>query len=283
MQIKELQVFKVARLTLKSYNHNKMSFQCVALSYFITLSVIPFLAFLFAVSGDLGISDKISALLYKFIPTDERLVSMLIDKADNIIDIAQSGPVGIVSALIFFWSIIWMMFQVERVFNNVWGIGKIPRNIFKRFGFYISALLISPFIVMIFGAGIAFYSNIPKLFGLDVSNLKVLPQLIGFVVFYAVTVFTLSAMYKGIPAAKVRYRNALWAALIAGLVFVIFQYLYLETQMFVARMNAVYGVLAAVPLFLMWLNWSWQIILYGAQLSYSLQNVDTFNEEQTQP
>ena len=283
MQIKELQVFKVARLTLKSYNHNKMSFQCVALSYFITLSVIPFLAFLFAVSGDLGISDKISALLYKFIPTDERLVSMLIDKADNIIDIAQSGPVGIVSALIFFWSIIWMMFQVERVFNNVWGIGKIPRNIFKRFGFYISALLISPFIVMIFGAGIAFYSNIPKLFGLDVSNLKVLPQLIGFVIFYAVTVFTLSAMYKGIPAAKVRYRNALWAALIAGLVFVIFQYLYLETQMFVARMNAVYGVLAAVPLFLMWLNWSWQIILYGAQLSYSLQNVDTFNEEQTQP
>ena len=283
MQIKELQVFKVARLTLKSYNHNKMSFQCVALSYFITLSVIPFIAFLFAVSGDLGISDKISALLYKFIPTDERLVSMLIDKADNIIDIAQSGPVGIVSALIFFWSIIWMMFQVERVFNNVWGIGKIPRNIFKRFGFYISALLISPFIVMIFGAGIAFYSNIPKLFGLDVSNLKVLPQLIGFVVFYAVTVFTLSAMYKGIPAAKVRYRNALWAALIAGLVFVIFQYLYLETQMFVARMNAVYGVLAAVPLFLMWLNWSWQIILYGAQLSYSLQNVDTFNEEQTQP
>ena len=283
MQIKELQVFKVARLTLKSYNHNKMSFQCVALSYFITLSVIPFIAFLFAVSGDLGISDKISALLYKFIPTDERLVSMLIDKADNIIDIAQSGPVGIVSALIFFWSIIWMMFQVERVFNNVWGIGKIPRNIFKRFGFYISALLISPFIVMIFGAGIAFYSNIPKLFGLDVSNLKVLPQLIGFVIFYAVTVFTLSAMYKGIPAAKVRYRNALWAALIAGLVFVIFQYLYLETQMFVARMNAVYGVLAAVPLFLMWLNWSWQIILYGAQLSYSLQNVDTFNEEQTQP
>ena len=283
MRIKELQVFKVARLTLKSYNHNKMSFQCVALSYFITLSVIPFLAFLFAVSGDLGISDKLSALLYKFVPTDERLVSMLIDKADNIIDIAQSGPVGIVSALIFFWSIIWMMFQVERVFNNVWGIGKIPRNIFKRFGFYISALLISPFIVMIFGAGIAFYSNIPKLFGLDVSNLKVLPQLIGFVIFYAVTVFTLSAMYKGIPAAKVRYRNALWAALIAGLVFVIFQYLYLETQMFVARMNAVYGVLAAVPLFLMWLNWSWQIILYGAQLSYSLQNVDTFNEEQTQP
>ena len=280
MELKGLKVFKVARLTLKSYNHNKMSFQCVALSYFIMLAVIPFLAFLFAAAGDLGISDRISEVLFKFLPSDSKLVSMLIDKADNIIDIAQSGPVGIVSALFFFWSIIWMMFQVERVFNNVWGIEKIPRNIFKRFGFYIGALLLSPFIVLIFGAGIAFYSNVTNLFGLDMSDLKVLPQLLGFAAFYVVTVFTLSVMYKGIPAAPVKYRNALWAALIAGLVFVIFQYLYLETQMFVARMNAVYGVLAAIPLFLMWLNWSWQIILYGAQLSCSLQNVDAINPEE---
>ena len=51
---------------------------------------------------------------------------------------------------------------------------------------------------------------------------------------------------------------------------------YLETQVFVARLNTVYGVLAAIPLFLIWLNFSWQIIIYGAELTYSFQNIKNY-------
>ena len=83
-------------------------------------------------------------------------------------------------------------------------------------------------------------------------------------------------MYKFIPATEVKYRNAIRAAAIGGAVFVIFQYLYLETQVFVARLNTVYGVLAAIPLFLIWLNFSWQIIIYGAELTYSFQNIKNY-------
>ena len=73
------------------------------------------------------------------------------------------------------------------------------------------------------------------------------------------------------------YRNAFIAALVSGFVFVVFQFLYLKTQIFVTRLNAVYGVLAAIPLFLIWLNYSWQIIIYGAQLCYGIQNVDSYH------
>ena len=52
------------------------------------------------------------------------------------------------------------------------------------------------------------------------------------------------------------------------------QYLYLETQVMVAKTSAVYGALAAIPLFMIWLNLGWTIILYGAELSYAFQNVD---------
>ena len=52
------------------------------------------------------------------------------------------------------------------------------------------------------------------------------------------------------------------------------QYLYLETQVMVAKQSAVYGVVAAIPLFMIWLNLGWTIILYGAELSYAFQNVD---------
>ena len=139
-------------------------------------------------------------------------------------------------------------------------------------------MFLAPFIVLMFGAGIAIYSNITSLVGIHVHIAEVsgFMTFLGWVVFYAVAVFTFSAMYKFIPATKVKYKYALKAALVGALVFVVFQYLYLETQVFVARLNTVYGVLAAIPLFLIWLNFSWQIIIYGAQLTYSFQNVNIY-------
>ena len=168
-----------------------------------------------------------------------------------------------------------MMFQTERVFNNVWGIRKIPRATWKRFGFYIGLLLLLPFIVIIFCYGIALYSNAVSLIGLNAESLS---RFVGWLLFYAVVVGTLSAAYKYIPACFVRYRHALTAALFSGVIFCAFQYLYLETQMFVSRLNAVYGVIAAIPLFLIWLNYSFQIVMYGAQLTYALQDEEKYKQ-----
>ena len=269
---------KLIRIVFDDFAVKRMGFQCVALSYFCALALIPLLAIIFAITGGLGLSDKISALLYNIIPNNPDLVNTLVEKSSNIIDVAKSGPVGWVSAALFLWTVLWMMFQTERVFNNVWGIRKIPRKLYRRFSIYLLTVILIPFILVIFGFGITSYSNAFTLLGLDkISEIKFLPKLLGWLALYLVTVFTLSVMYKFIPAVWVRYRNALIAALIAGAIFDLFQFLYLQTQMFVTRLNAVYGVIAAVPLFLIWLNVSWQIVIYGAQLSFGLQNIDTYN------
>ncbi|MBO7644159.1 MAG: YihY/virulence factor BrkB family protein [Bacteroidales bacterium] len=271
---------KVSRITLDTFAENRMGFQCVALSYFVAMAIIPLIALIFAVTGGLGLEGYLETFLQSFsTEVDSNLLTFLQEKAVAIIDIAQGGGVGAISAFAFLWTILWMMFQVERVFNNVWGIRKIPRKIYKRFGFYFLVLFLSPFFVVLFGAGIAYYANITKFLGLDLSELRFLPKLLGYLGFYIITVFTLSAMYKFIPATNVKYREALRAAAIAAVVFVIFQYLYLETQVFVARLNTVYGVIAAVPLFLIWLNFSWQIIIYGAELTYAFQNVQGYGLE----
>lgn len=272
-----IRFIKLVRITLGTFAENRMGFQCVALSYFVTLAIVPMMAFIFAVSGGLGLADKVTDFLYRVIPSNVSFTGLLVEKAGNIIETAQSGPVGVVSALMFLWTILWLMFQVERVFNNVWGIRKIPRNIFKRFGFYIGLMILIPFIIIIFSYGIAFYTNATRLIGLDIAEIHWLTKFLGGLIFYVITAFTLSAMYKYIPAVKVRYKYALKAALFDAVVFIGFQYFYLETQVFVSRLNAVYGVLAAVPLFLVWLNISWQIIIYGAELTYGYQNVDNYH------
>lgn len=268
---------KLCRITVATFMENKMGFQCVALSYFVTLAIIPFVAFLFAVTGGLGLSDMLSDALYQFLPNYPELIAKAMEKANNILNGARGGGVGLVSALIFLWAVLWMMFQVERVFNNVWGISKIPRKIYKRFGFYFLVLLLSPFLVIVFGTGIAYYTNITYLVGFDLSDITFLPKFLGYVGFYIICVLTLSVMYKFIPATHVHYRFALKSSLLTAVVFSLFQYLYLETQVFVGRLNTAYGLIAAVPLFLIWLNFGWQIIIYGAELTYGYQNVDKYN------
>ena len=265
---------KLARITLDTFAQNRIGFQCQALSYFTTMAIVPLLAFIFAVSGGLGMADKVSSFLNAVLPAilEESIVEMVVDKAGNIIDAAKSGPVGVVSALTFFWTIIWLMFQVERVFNNVWGIRKIPRNIFKRFGFYLGLLLLIPFLVIIFSFGIALATNATSLIGLNTAEWRFFSRFLSWLILYIGSALVFSVMFKYIPAVKVHYRYAIQAALFDALVFVVFQYLYLETQTFMGRLNTVYGVLAAIPLFLIWLNYSFQIIMYGAQLTYALQN-----------
>ena len=271
-----VRTWKIIRITFKTFTENRMGFQCVSLSYFITLALVPFIAFAFAVTGGLGLDDKITQVLGMILPTHPEIVDMLAEKAGNILASAQGGGLGLVSALMFLWAILWMMFQVERVFNNVWGILKIPRKIYKRFGFYFLVLILSPFIVVIFGSGLVYATNIPNLYGLDLKEVRFLIKLLGYVVFYLILVLTLSVMYKYIPATHVQYKFAFRSALVAGVIFMVFQYLYLRTQMFVGRLNQAYGILATIPLFLIWLNFSWQIIIYGAQLTYSFQNVDQY-------
>jgi len=265
---------QVALGTLESFSTNKMGFQCVALSYFCSMAAIPMLAIVFAVLGDLGLSHIVSEFLYRALPNNTELLNILLDKANNVIFDARSGIVGIISFIFFMWTIIWMFFQIERVFNNAWGLGKVPRKIYKRFSFYIIMLVILPFLILIFCAGILAYSNVLSFAGVYFKEWKIIKVILCWVGFFLITVLTLSAMYKFIPAAKVRYICALRSSLLTAFVFSAFQYVYLQTQIFMTRLNAIYGVIAAVPLFLMWLNFSWQIIMYGCELSYSLQKAD---------
>lgn len=269
-------LLKLTLITVNTFTQNKMGYQCIALSYFVMMALVPFVALLFALTGGLGLSDRISEVLYMIFPANPEFVSTMMEKANGLLDTAKGGGPGLISFLIFLWAIVWMMFQVETVFNNVWGIRKIPRKLYKRFGFYIIVLVLSPLLVFVFSAGIAFYANITNLFGLDLSNIRSITKMLGYLGFYTVSTLTFSAMFTYIPATKVKYRYGLQAAALTALVFVVFQYLYLETQMFIGKLSRAYGVIAAIPLFLIWLNYSWQIIIYGAELTYGFQNVDKY-------
>lgn len=269
---------KVMMITIKTFSSEKIGFQAVALSFFSTMSVVPFIAIVFAITGGFGLADKLKEFLYDYFNNSQQIIDTVLGFAQNIIDTAQSSLMGLVSALLFLWIVIWMMMNVERVFNNVWRVQK-SRNLLRRLSVILAMLAVSPFIVLVFFGGSFIYSHALSYLGLDVESFSAFKTILTWTLFGVVATFTFSAMYKYIPNAPVDYGSALRAAVYSGVAFTLMQYLYLETQVFVTRLNGIYGAFAAVPLFMIWINIGWFIILIGAELSYAFQHVDSYNIE----
>ena len=264
---------KVCLNAVQQIGRNNVGLLSVSLCYFCTLAAIPLLAVCFALTGGLELDFRLQNLLYSNFGSDNPFVEWIIHAADNILATAQSGVFGIVNALLFIWLIIWMMDRVEKVFNIVW---EIPQNRTRGKSYLVDMgiTLLIPFIIVIFFLGSVVYTNVfdwifPKIPGVT----EKIQSLLGWLIFAVITIFTLSSMYKFIPNTHVHYKYALQAALISGIAFTLLQYLYLETQLMVTRLNAVYGTIAAIPLFLLWLRFGWLIIIFGVQFTYSFQTI----------
>lgn len=274
---------------IRDFGVKKIGIMSASLSYFTVMAIVPFIAVCFALTGGLGLEDKVYEILHQNI-SDPFIIQLITNAADNIINTARKGGFGLVSALLFVWLVVWMMNRVEKVFNDVWRINdktvrkekreRKLRNALTSYGVDLTILIFAPFLILIFFTGSIVYSRV-----LDIA----IPDNIGFsneiksfmswLIFALISILVLSAMYKWIPSTKVLYKNAFKSAVVAGIAFTLLQYLYLETQVLVTRVNAVYGTIAAIPLLLVWMRFGWLIAVLGAQLSYSLQNTDKIIQE----
>ena len=96
-----IKYLKVLMITIKTFSAEKIGFHAVALSFFSTMSVVPFVAIIFAITGGLGLADKLKELLYGYFSNSQEMINIILGFSQNIIDTAQSSAVGLVSSLLF--------------------------------------------------------------------------------------------------------------------------------------------------------------------------------------
>ena len=265
---------KTVILMMNTFQDQKIGYQITALAFKSMLAVVPAIAIGFYLTDGLGLRDKFAQVLVANLGEEQAITQALLNAADNIVKTAESGLFGFISMASFVWIVLSLMITVRQVFNNVWKVER-EQNFLKMIGIVIGITIMAPFVVIILFSGSVVYSHVfDLLFPTREYFTQQLESLLSWTLFAGISVLILSAMFKYVPGTRVRYRHALKAALISGIVFAGVQYLYLETQVMVAKQSAVYGVIAAVPLFMIWLNLGWTIILYGAELSFAFQNVD---------
>ena len=172
-----IKYLKVAAITVKTFSSEKIGFQAVALSFFSTMSVVPFVAIIFAITDGFGIAESLREILYEYFSNSQQTVDIVLGFAQNIIDTAKSSTLGLVSSLLFAWIVVWMMMNVEKVFNNAWKVPK-SRNLLKRLSVILAMLFVSPFVIFVFFGGTVMYSHALSYLGLDVESFSMLKTLI---------------------------------------------------------------------------------------------------------
>lgn len=268
---------KIVAFTLDNYSKLGLNWQAVALSFFSTMAVVPLIAVIFSITDGFGISNILYDLIHKYFSNQE-IINLFLGFANNILASTDYSLYGIISFGVFLWLVVWLMLCVERSFNNIWFV-ETSRVWWKRAMSYFLILLMAPFVSILFlGMAVVISDGIKNMWMVEIPFLN-MKDIIQWLIFYGVAALIFATMFKFIPNAKVKFSNAFKAALLASAAFTIVQFFYLETQIFVTRINAVYGVFAAIPLFMVWVNIGWFIIIIGAQVSYSIQNLDNYQKE----
>ena len=268
---------QVATLTASRYFTGRIGRESVFLSFYSAMSLVPLVAIVLFVSWSFGLDKQLIEMIQPYLGDNKHIADMVLGWSLNVVGQTRKGLFGIVSFLAFIWIVIWLMISIEDTFNHIWCV-KRSRNFFKSLGIYLLILILIPFLLLIFLYGAGYYTSVIS----ELSKYKVIDFFASrsyWLIFYGAALLVFSLMYKFIPHTKVRFRDCVKAAIWTALAFVLLQYIYLETQMMVTRMNGVYGAFAAIPLMMIWLNYSWQIILFGVYLTYSYEHVDDFDPE----
>jgi membrane protein len=173
------------------------------------------------------------------------------------------------------------MGNIEMSFNDIWGVQK-GRHLGRKIADYLAVMIIAPLLfIMASSATVLITSRVTDLADetallrsagpLIISLLKLLP--------YCVTWLLFTVLYILIPNTTVKIKSALLGGVLAGTLYQLVQWAYIKFQVGVSAYGAIYGSFAALPLFLVWLQMSWLVVLLGAEISFAEQNVDTYEFE----
>lgn len=258
--------------TVKDMIDNRTNVRTGAMAFYTLLSVVPLLAVVFAVAEAMGYVDWVLERLYGLFPAYPEIVDYCVEFAERTLARTKGGLMAAVGGLFTLWTAISLLDQVVQAVCDTWKVEN-ERSLLKRYGGYLGILILFPTLA----AGAAFLAAyLSNLFGIAHSWVyKVLSEVVAL----GAELALFALFYKIVPATKVHWKSAIVAGLSAGLVFWIFHHAFAMLLTWMTSYSAIYGSFAALPLFLFWLKWSWQILLTGNELAYAHQHLHLLREE----
>lgn len=266
---------KTLNLSVRSFLDGDLQTQACAMTYRTLLAIVPALALLFAIGRGFGFQKLLQDELYSYFPAQREVIHQALGFVDSYLSQASEGVFVGVGLVFLLWTLISLLGNVEDVFNMIWGV-KQGRSIWRKITDYTSMLLILP-VLMICSGGLSVLisTTLDSIFHFSFMTPVISLILDG--ASWLLTFLFFTAAYMLIPNAKVKFKNAFIAGMIAGIGFRILQWIFVSGQMYVAKYNAIYGSFSFLPLMLIWMQLAWVVTMAGMVICYSSQNIFQFS------
>ena len=256
--------YRLIYYTLRGVNANRLTVNSAALTLYTMFAIVPLLAVVLLILRSFGVIERGVNALYVSLPEWSDLLDKVIEGANAAADIIPSGIFAVVGVVMLLFTVFTLFRQTEESFNRIWSVTR-KRSFIHRYTAYLTiALCVPPLLVL----AVSFAYDIISEIGLSNDMSVLLSRSLA--ILFASMATTL--VYKYLPFTRVVWRNAIFAGLFAGVLLSVWQWGYVYLQMVMSSFNVMYGSFAAVPLFIIWLQVSWAILLVGCEICHVSQH-----------
>jgi membrane protein len=267
---------RVALLASRGFFAYKSTMRAASLTYFTMLSMVPILALVFGIAKGFGMERMLQREIMNKLAAQQEVALWVINLAKSIFSKARGEWIAGIGFIILFWAVIRMLNNIENAFNDIWHIKK-GRKFSRKLSGYFALIFFAPiFIILSSSATVYLTTHIKTIIssiaflGFFAPFIKFFISLVPYVLVWAL--FTM--VFMTVPNTKVKFGPAIIAGILSGTMFQLTQWAYLKFQIGVSGYNALYGSLAALPLFMVWVQTGWLIVLFGAEFCYISHNIE---------
>lgn len=266
---------RVISLAYKGFKFDNCLTTATALTYYTLFSIVPILALVFAIAKGFGYEKDLQAQILHSNQQYKEILENAFVYANKMLANTQGGLIAGIGIIVLLWSVMKLLISIEGIFNTIWEVQQ-GRSWARKITDYLTIMLVGPLMLIVSGGINVFVQS-------EVDSIA----LIGFAAPFFIKIMALILvsllfffLYIALPNTKVNYKSAIKAGLVSGIAFEALGWAYIKFQVGANSMNAIYGGFAALPLFLIWVQYSWYIVLFGAELAFSYENVDHYELEE---
>ncbi len=268
---------RILSLAFKGFKEDNCLTYATALTFYTLFSIVPILALIFAIAQGFGFEQNLQALEESMKKDYSEYADILTNAfiyAKSMLSTTKGGVIAGFGIVLLLWSVMQLLVNIETSFNDIWEITR-GRTWVRKVTDYLTIMMVGPILLIIsVGLTVSLQTKLGSSEVLGVVGAFFI-KVLAFLLLAGVFTF----LYVVLPNTKVKIKPAFVAALVAAALFEFVGWGYIRFQIGASRLNAIYGGFAALPLFLVWVQYSWYIVLFGAELSYSYQNVDHYELE----
>lgn len=269
-------IWQILFNTGKGFYDDGCNPRAAALTYFTLMSIVPVLAVALGLARGFGFAQILENVVKDQLSEQKDIAKYIIDFAYSLLERTSSGVIAGIGVLLLLWSVYNILGNIEEALNNIWKIPN-PRSWVRKITDYIAAIIICPlFFVVSSSITIYLKTHFSDVSGwaalLESSLIHLFPYLLTWMLF--------TFLYFFLPNRRIPFKYGMIGVLVGGTAYQLLQAFYITVQLKLSSYGAVYGSFAALPLFLIWLNLSWMIVLAGAELAYQFE-IEAWNNAPT--